>query len=904
MNTNTRPWIGALAVLGLSTVSTLALYETRSPEAAERVGILGGLVPGLAPDAADAAGAPDAAGPLRTRTGDATAAGPAGPAEASWVAGELMVAPAPGVALGDIAARYGATVLRPAGRAGIGLLSLPPGLDAGLLRADPDVAQLAPQGRTRAASTLPEAQAAVATAQAELAAAVADFEAISAELAEAQDLLTQAENDLADAIDDDASAETLAALEAAEAEAQGLVDDTELAWETAEDTVDTAELALAAAEGAAESAASAAAALLWHLPHSHHPAWVGDGQFDASTGSGVVVAVLDSGIAMDTAGGPAAPSLAGHSFTAPADIVDGDSSPDDAHQHGTHIASLIGGRSGVYGMAPGASLMPVRVLDANNSGTELDLIEGIWHAIDNGADVINLSLTFGPDYVPSRALSAALTAAADAGIVMVAAAGNDAGASTRWPAASPHVIAVGATRLDDRRTTRKGALADYTNRGLAIDLVAAGGDTTLDVDQNGIVDGIVGETFSPDDPSAFGSWAYAGTSQAAALVSGAAALLLADGASAADVRGILQQGARNLPEGHRWTDGFGAGELNLENSIADMAAETRPVSRVYAGVLPWMKKRGNNTRPRFELAIIDETGAPVADAKVVASAWSDGSDPVAVTCTTDASGLCGVSPWGTLRASEAAAGAYALRVETVRRGDTGAHPTPVLFATDALAVLQAALASDLDLADALLGISWSDGSDPYLGDTVASYAVVDWGAGLASSPLGVVLGPDALPDGGLLGSDTLDLDGSGLASSPLGVLPLELLQVSGTGLASSPLGIIGISELDIAFIDGSGLASSPLGFTAVDITLPGGMISGTGLASSPLGYTGEPIFLGEGEIGGLDADDALLTAINSGSFLGSLPLGGATALIGAGAVATAEIDTEAGSSAGPVAVSP
>ncbi|MEL6349102.1 MAG: S8 family serine peptidase, partial [Myxococcota bacterium] len=150
-------------------------------------------------------------------------------------------------------------------------------------------------------------------------------------------------------------------------------------------------------------------ALQWHLNDIN--------TVDSDTLSDFVVAVLDSGVSYGLT-----ESLSSVPITAPLDLVDDDLVADDEHWHGTHIASLIASDGEVHGAARGVGLMPVRVLDENNAGAEIDLIDGIYHAVDNGADVINMSLAFSPGYAPSPALLEALEVAADAGVVMVGAA--------------------------------------------------------------------------------------------------------------------------------------------------------------------------------------------------------------------------------------------------------------------------------------------------------------------------------------------------------------------------------------------------------------------------------------------------------------------------------------------------
>jgi serine protease len=266
----------------------------------------------------------------------------------------------------------------------------------------------------------------------------------------------------------------------------------------------------------------------WHLPAIDAAA-----AWDVSTGLGTVVAVLDTGAAYENSGiFRLAPDLLSNTFTAGWDFVDGDSQPNDENGHGTHVTSTIAATtnngSGVAGVAPGVRIMPIRVLDGSGGGSDWAAAQGIRFAADHGADVVNMS--FGsPD--PSTVVADAVAYARGLGVTIVAASGNgDAngvGGSVSYPAAIEGVIAVGAVRYDRTRAT-------YSNYGPSLDLVAPGGDLSVDQNGDGYGDGILAETFF-DDPADFGFGFLQGTSMAAPQVSAVAALVAARGATSPDV---------------------------------------------------------------------------------------------------------------------------------------------------------------------------------------------------------------------------------------------------------------------------------------------------------------------------------------------------------------------------------
>lgn len=209
--------------------------------------------------------------------------------------------------------------------------------------------------------------------------------------------------------------------------------------------------------------------------------------WQVARGAGVLVAVLDSGVDAGHA------DLQGALWTNPGeipgngrdddhdgyvddvhgvDLVNGDGDPNDDEGHGTHVAGIIAARAngiGVVGLAPSATLLPVKVLDSHGNGNDDVLAEGIRFALAHGAQVISVSVNGSG---PSKALSSALAQATAAGVSVVASAGNsgfDLALAPSYPAASPErsVLAVGATDGDS-------VLASFSNFGSAVGLTAPG----------------------------------------------------------------------------------------------------------------------------------------------------------------------------------------------------------------------------------------------------------------------------------------------------------------------------------------------------------------------------------------------------------------------------------------------
>ncbi len=594
---------------------------------------------------------------------------------------------------------------------------------------------------------------------------------------------------------------------------------------------------------AALTSATSLSALQWHLDAIDAP------EADGADLSGVVVAVLDTGVAYedfvddDGTTYARAATLADTPFTAPYDFVNDDAHPNDDHQHGTHIASIIASRGELPGVAPGATIMPVKVLDENEQGNELDLAEGIYWALDHGADVINLSLAMRPGVVPSPALLDALEAAWAAGVVVVAAAGNDGADLVSWPAAAPTVIAVGAGRLGEDGSVEP---ADYGNTGTALDVVAPGGDLSADVNGDGVPDGILAEAPNPGDPGTTAAWLMAGTSQAAAVASGAAARLVAAGADADAVRQALMTTAAPLSADPVY-DGHGAGVLDLAAALDALDAGDLPdgsggltltvrpaIERAGWGEaelrVDVQARMGDGSRPFFAWIVGELRGAvhqPFA-------CWTHGYSGrchVAVPFPADANPAVGVDAetgdaeadpdtgnaeadpdTGNAEADASASGVVTVVVNAAWVDGAWVAPTQGVYATDGLAALLAA-AEDGGIAEPLAFEVTPDdaqgASDPYV-------VVLGLVAGRHAPPSAALLTADALAAAtASSASASLDLDAAGLSSSPLGLLGLSRLVLQGAGLSSSPLGF---SSMRLAVLDGAGLSSSPLGLTLDSLT--------------------------------------------------------------------------------------
>lgn len=265
----------------------------------------------------------------------------------------------------------------------------------------------------------------------------------------------------------------------------------------------------------------------------------------------VVVAVLDTGIDRNH------PDLQG-SFVDGWDAVNEDADATDDHGHGTLVAGVIAARAnngiGSVGACSRCSLMPVKVIGANGSGTAADIAEGITWAVDHGARVINMSFVMsGSD----SGVAAALEHARSNGVVIVAAAGNDGGAEATFPAAQPGVVSVTGTDPSDARYA-------WATHGRWVTIAAPGCSLST---------------------QAGGGYAdFCGTSSAAAFASGIAALAR----SSAPQRSAAEIGERLSSSAVPVGEFVASGRVDAEALIASLrtAGSVTPGSDVKPQLVP------------------------------------------------------------------------------------------------------------------------------------------------------------------------------------------------------------------------------------------------------------------------------------------------------------------------------
>ena len=322
----------------------------------------------------------------------------------------------------------------------------------------------------------------------------------------------------------------------------------------------------------------------WHYPLIGLPqAW------ELSTGSSsIIVAVIDTGVFLAHSE-LQAKLIAGYDFIQdPARALDGDGidpNPDDPGDgfvlelssfHGTHVAGTVGAETnnelGVAGVSWGAQIMPVRVL-GQGGGTSFDVLEGVRYAagLENTsgtlpprrADIINLSVGGSPF---SQFEQDVYTQVRDAGVIVISAAGNDAVSEPSYPASYDRVVSVSAVGPDKQR-------APYSNFGMFVDVAAPGGNLELDLNGDGLPDGVLSTSVGFDAGERTSAVRFMeGTSMASPHIAGVAALMKSVYAdlTPADLDALLAGGSitEDLGEAGR-DDVYGYGLIDTVRALQE-----------------------------------------------------------------------------------------------------------------------------------------------------------------------------------------------------------------------------------------------------------------------------------------------------------------------------------------------
>ncbi|GAX56086.1 extracellular protease [Streptomyces olivochromogenes] len=429
------------------------------------------------------------------------------------------------------------------------------------------------------------------------------------------------------------------------------------------------------------------------------------GAWSTSTGSGVTVAVIDTGYVAHT--DVAANIVAGYDFISDTAVsVDGDgrdSNPadpgdyyaanecgsgipaSDSSWHGTHVAGTIaavtGNNKGIAGIAYGAKISPLRVL-GKCGGYDSDIIDAITWASGgsvsgvpanaNVAKVINMSL--GGSGACTSATQSAITAAVNRGTTVVVAAGNDNDNAANYsPASCNNVVTVAATG-------RSGSRASYSNYGSIVDISAPGGDMST-ATANGIYSTLNSGTKTPSSESyAY----YQGTSMATPHIVGLVALMKSANSSLtpAQIETAIKNNARALPG--TCSGGCGAGLADATKTVQAVASGGGSTGGTTFSNTTALSIPDNGSAVESSIAVSGRTGnAPSAlqvgvdithtyrgdlvidlvapdgsTYRLKSSSTSDSADNVNTTYTVDASG-------------ETANGTWKLRVQDVAASDTG-----------------------------------------------------------------------------------------------------------------------------------------------------------------------------------------------------------------------------------------
>ena len=331
--------------------------------------------------------------------------------------------------------------------------------------------------------------------------------------------------------------------------------------------------------------------------------WTGlHGLLEQGPRASALVVVADSGLAYrDESPHRRSPGLRDVEVEPGPDLVEGDDTPDDDHQHGTHSAHVVAAAAG-----DGVRLQPTKVLDTTLRGTEFAVASALVDATAKGAVAVALGLTFGPDYVPSPVLQTALSSCRHNETLVFAAAGNAGDDAPWYPAALEGVVSVSAHGPT-------GVLAEYASGGPTVDLLAPG-----DADA---------PSFDLRKPGLLGEVRRTGTSVATAWATGLATAVrrLHPEASPARVLALLEAGGAqtHVPGARRLDPG------RLAQGDQPPASTPRPV----VVVTPLLEDTEAGLRAAVRLQATEHAGADLWIAY-------EGSARGVARCLADATGRC------------------------------------------------------------------------------------------------------------------------------------------------------------------------------------------------------------------------------------------------------------------------
>jgi subtilisin family serine protease/fibronectin type 3 domain-containing protein len=439
--------------------------------------------------------------------------------------------------------------------------------------------------------------------------------------------------------------------------------------------------------------------------------------WDATTGRDqVIVAVIDTGIdhthpdlldnVLRTAGG----AIVGF------DYANNDADPMDDNDHGTHVAGIIGAAGnnarGIAGVCWDVSLMPLKFLDSTGAGETSAAIQCIDFAIQNGAKILNLSWGGGPD---DPLLLEAIRRARTAGLLVVAAAGNDAQNNDAFPFYPASYNAQADNVLSVAATTDRDALAEFSNFGAGSVDLAAPGDNTMSTALGGVYA------------------SYGGTSAAAAHVSGAAALILSRFASTtyAQVRTRLFSGADHPSA---LAGRVATGRLNVKQGLEqDQVAPDAPGVLVatdgaaHALLFQWVAPGDDGASGAAARYDFRFSQAPITSANFDAALPASGLPTPSTAGTLDRFLLAGLSPGASYYAAVRA-------IDNVGNASTIAVTGPVV--TPASSLYAALLLDDVEGAGQFSGAPWTISTEQAASP---SHAYSDSAGGLYGSSLDAVL---------------------------------------------------------------------------------------------------------------------------------------------------------------------